>query len=116
MFFCIDVLSYRFSLLDLNSVAKAKAASYRKGFVEPRFLSTRESELKTRREIINPNKFMYNKENMEGERVNVQHHAAMVDNIHSILSTSDTGMSPELRENLQVMHTQHKAVVDAQKK
>ena len=109
---CIDVLCYRFSLVQLDKVAEARKESYGNGFVEPRFLSTRESELKSRREIKNPNNFLYNKENMEGVKVNVQHHVDMVDDLDSLMNNYE--MSDELRQSMQILKTRHKAVVEGE--
>ena len=60
----IDILVEHFSSMDLAKVAKKRDNAFRMGWREPDFLSTSVCNLKTRRMIINPERFLYSRANM----------------------------------------------------
>ena len=60
----IDNLVEHFSSMDLAKVGKKRDNAFRMGRREPDFLSTSGHDLKTRRMIINPERFLYSRANM----------------------------------------------------
>ena len=60
----IDILVEHFSSIDLAKVANKRHDAFQMGWREPDFLSTSVCDLKTRIMIINPERFLYSRANM----------------------------------------------------
>ena len=55
----IDILVEHFSSINLAKVTNKRHNAFQMGWREPDFLSTSVHDLKTRRMIINPERFLY---------------------------------------------------------
>ena len=75
----IDILVEHFSSMDLAKATKKRDDAFRTGWREPDLLSTSMHALKTRRMIINPERFLYSKANMNPNPIEVENrcHAQM---------------------------------------
>ena len=60
----IDILVEHFSSMDLAKVANKRNDAFKMGWKEPDFWSTSVYNLQTRRMIINPERFLYSRANM----------------------------------------------------
>ena len=93
----IDILMEHFSSIDLAKVANKRDDAFRMGWREPDFLSTSVHNLKTRRMIINPERFLYSRANMNPNAIELENrfHAQMEGGYSLMLR--DPSMSPTLR-------------------
>ena len=75
----IDILVEHFSSINLAKVANKRNDAFRMGWREPDFLSTSVHDLQTRRMIMNPERFLYSKANMNPNPIEVDNrfHAKM---------------------------------------
>ena len=60
----IDILVEHFSSMDLAKFANMRHDAFKMGWKEPDFLSTSVHDLQTRRMIMNPERFLYSRANM----------------------------------------------------
>ena len=60
----IDILVEHFSSIDLAKVANKRHDAFKMGWKDPNCLSTSVCDLQTRRMIINPERFLYSRANM----------------------------------------------------
>ena len=105
----IDILVEHFSSMDLAKVTKKRDDAFRMGWREPDFLSTSVSDdLKTRRMIINPERFLYSRANMNPNPIEVENrfHAQMEGGYS--LTLRDPSMSPSLRMAMEERLNYHK--------
>ena len=63
----IDILTEHFSSLDLNDVRRRRNISFAKGWKEPEYRTTTVRDLQTKRQITNPERFLYCRANMNPE-------------------------------------------------
>ena len=112
----IDILVEHFSSMDLAKVAKKRDNAFRMGWREPDFLSTSVHALKTRRMIINPEKFLYSKANMNPNPIEVENrfHAQMGGDYSVMLR--DQSMSPSLRTAMEERLNYHKECQEKNKR
>ena len=68
----IDILVEHFSSIDLAKVANKRHDAFKMGWRELDFLSTSVHNLKTRRMITNPERFLYSKGNMNPNPIEVE--------------------------------------------
>ena len=75
----IDILVKHFSSIDLAKVTNKRADAFRMGCREPDFLFTCVHKLKTKRMIINPQRFLYSRANMNLNAIELENrfHAQM---------------------------------------
>ena len=78
----IDILVEHFSSLDLEKVGHKRAEAWEKGWWEPDFMFTDQRGLQTKRLIINPERFLYSRANM---------------NLNAIKLLNRDDIQPELR-------------------
>ena len=62
----VDIIAEYLSGIDIEEAAVKRKQSYDRGFTEPFFLTTSERDLKSRRPILSPEKFVYCTRTMEG--------------------------------------------------
>ena len=62
----VDIIAEYLSSIDIKEAAVKRKQSYDRGFTEPFFLTTSERDLKSRRPILSPEKFVYCTRTMEG--------------------------------------------------
>ena len=62
----VDIIAEYLSRVDIKDAAAKRKQSYDRGFTEPFFLTTSERDLKSRRPILSPEKFIYCTRMMEG--------------------------------------------------
>ena len=62
----VDIIAEYLSSVDIKDAATKRKWSYERGFTEPFFLSTSERDLKSRKPILSPEKFIYCTRMMEG--------------------------------------------------
>ena len=99
----VNVLVHKFEQIDLNSIKTYREASYKKGYGEPTFWSTQQSELATKR-CPDQNKYKYCLRTMECNVVyenDAAVHRAMHDNYKFILESYKDIISDEVREVLE---------------
>ena len=65
----IDILVELFSSMDLAKVANTRHDVFKMGWKEPDFQSTSVCDLQTRRTIINPERFLYSRANMNSNPI-----------------------------------------------
>ena len=93
----IDILVEHFSSMDLAKVAKKRDNAFRMGWREPGFLSTSVHDLKTRRMIVNPERFLYSRANMNLNPIELENRFhSQVEGGYSLM-LRDPSMSPTLR-------------------
>ena len=63
----IDILAEHFSTLDLKDVKRKRNKAFNSGWKEPEFRMTTVRNLQTKRQIQNPDRFLYCKDTMEPE-------------------------------------------------
>ena len=112
----IDILVEHFSSMDLAKVAKKRDDAFSMGWREPEFMSTSVSDLKTRRMIINPERFLYSRANMNPNAIEVENrfHAQMEDGYS--LTLRDPSMSPSLRTAMEERLNYHKECQEKNKR
>ena len=62
----VDIIAEYLSSIGIEEAAVKRKQSYNRGFTEPFFLTTSERDLKSRRPILSPEKFVYCTRTMEG--------------------------------------------------
>ena len=62
----VDIIAEYLSSINIEEAAVKRKQSYDRGFTEPFFLTTSERDLKSRRPILSPEKFVYCTRTMEG--------------------------------------------------
>ena len=91
----IDILVEYFSFKDLVKVTNKRHDTFKMGWKEPDFRSTSVCDLQTRRTIINPERFLYSRANMNPNPIEENRlHAEMEGGYIVILRDS---MSPTVR-------------------
>ena len=55
----VDIIAEYLSSVDIEEAAAKRKQSYDRGFIEPFFLTTSERDLKSKRPILSPKKFVY---------------------------------------------------------
>ena len=55
----VDIIAEYLSSVDIEEAAAKRKQSYDRGFIEPFFLTTSERDLKSKRPILSPEKFVY---------------------------------------------------------
>ena len=75
----IDILVEHFTSLNFIRVENKRAESFTVGWKESHFLSANVRELQTKRQIENPERFLYSKANMEPNAIDCEdkHHTKM---------------------------------------
>ena len=103
----IDILVEHFSLIDLAKVSNKRHDAFKMEWREPDFLSTSVHDLKARRMIINPERFLYSRANINPNPIEVENrfHAQMEGGYSLTLSDS---MSPTLRMAMEERLNYHK--------
>ena len=104
----IDILVEQFNSMDLAKVTKKRHDAFSMGWREPEFMSTSVSNLKTRRMIINPERFLYPRANMNPNPIEVENrfHTQMEGGYSLMLR--DPSMSPTLRTAMEERLNYHK--------
>ena len=104
----IDILVEHFSSIDLAKVTNKRHNAFQMGWREPDFLSTSVHDLKTRRMIINPERFLYSRANMNPNPIEVENrfHAQMEEGYS--LTLRDPSMSPTLKMAMEERLNYHK--------
>ena len=112
----IDILVEHFSLMDLAKVAKKRDDAFSMGWREPEFMSTSVSNLKTRRMIINPERFLYSRANINPNPIEVEKrfHAQMERGYN--LTLRDPSMPPSLRMAMEERLNYHKECQEKNKR
>ena len=92
----IDILVKHFSSIDLAKVTNKRHDTFKLGWKEPDFWSTSVCDLQTRRTIINPERFLYSRANMNPNPIEDENrlHAEMKEGYIVMLRDS---MSPTVR-------------------
>ena len=62
----VDIIAEYLSSVDIEEAATKRKQSYDRGFIEPFFLTTSKRDLKSKRPILLPEKFVYCTRMMEG--------------------------------------------------
>ena len=62
----VDIIAEYLSSVDIEEAAAKRKQSYDRGFIEPFFLTTSERDLKSKRPILSPEKFVYCTRMIEG--------------------------------------------------
>ena len=103
----IDILVEHFSSMDLAKVTNKRHDTFKLGWKEPDFWSTSVCDLQTRRTIINPERFLYSRANMNPNSIEVENrfHAEMEGGYSITLRDS---MSPTLRMGMEERLNYHK--------
>ena len=111
----IDILVEHFSSMDLAKVTKKRDDAFRMGWREPDFLSTSVCNLQTRRTIINPERFLYSRANMNPNPIEVENrfHAEMEGGYSIMLRDS---MSPTIRMAMEERLNYHKECQEKNKR
>lgn len=104
IFKCIDSLCFRFAKVDLTAVEARRKEAFEGGFQEPRFLTTTQGSLKSRRVIQDRGQFWYNRENMGGPKPD---HASLICEIGAVMTAHADTMSPELKQAMERIFAQH---------
>ena len=112
----IDILVEHFSSIDLAKVANKRNDAFRMGWREPDFLSTSVHNLKARRMIINPERFLYSRANMNPNAIELENrfHAQMEGGYSLMLR--DPSMSPTLRTAMEERLNYHKECQEKNKR
>ena len=111
----IDILVGHFSSINLAKVADKRHNAFQMGWREPDFLSTSVCNLKTRRMIINPERFLYSSANMNPNPIELENrfHAQMEGGYSLMLRDS---MSPTLRMAMEERLNYHKECQEKNKR
>ena len=96
----IDILVEHFSSMDLAEVVNKRHDGFKMGWKEPDFWSTTVRNLQTRRTIINPERFLYSRANMNPNPIEDENrlHAEMEGGYIVMLGDS---MSPTVRVTME---------------
>ena len=112
----IDILVEHFSLMDLAKVAKKRDDAFSMGWRELEFMSTSVSNLKTRRMIINLERFLYSRANINPNPIQVEKrfHAQMEHGYS--LTLRDPSIPPSLRMAMEERLNYHKECQEKNKR
>ena len=112
----IDILVEHFSSMDLAKVAKKRDDAFRMGWREPNFLSTSVHDLKTRRMIVNPERFLYSRANKNPNPIELENrfHSQMEGGYSLMLR--DPSISPTLRMAMEERLNYHKEYQEKNKR
>ena len=111
----IDILVEHFSSINLAKVTNKRHKAFQMGWREPDFLSTSVCDLKIRRMIINPERFLYSSANMNPNPIELENrfHAQMEGGYSLMLRDS---MSPTLRMAMEERLNYHKECQEKNKR
>ena len=111
-----DILGEHFSSIDLAKVTNKRAEAFSMRWREPDFMSTSVCDLKTRRMIRNPERFLYSRANMNPNAIEIENrfHAQMERGYSLMLR--DPSMSSSLRMAMEERLNYHKKCQDKNKR
>ena len=104
LLYAVDIITDSVSALDLKKVAAIRQASYNAGWGEPNFTATDNSDLKSKRPIVNQEDYIYSRKTMEGEDASpaddARVHAQLYEGFKQVLE-SNIPMSDALRQEVE---------------
>ena len=112
----IDILVEHFSSINLAKVTNKRANAFSMGWREPDFLFTGVCELKTKRIIINPARFLYSRANMHLYAIERENRfLSQLEGGYSVV-LRDPNMSPDLRTTMEERVNYHKECQEKNKR